>query len=76
MTTENSKPISISYCIRCDVASRDEKDSYGFIDHLKYLLQEGFVKQMTWDKCLSHKPVEDGTQVTAHLVWEEIVKRR
>ena len=53
MATQNSRQISISYCIKCDVASRNEKDSYRFIDHLKYLLQEGFVKQMTWDKCRS-----------------------
>ena len=76
MATQNSRQISISYCIKCDVSSRNEKDSYRFIDHLKYLLQEGFVKQMTWDKCRSHKPVEDGTKVTAHLILEEIVKQR
>ena len=77
MTTEKpNKAISISYCIKCDVASSNEADSYRFINHLKSLLEEGYVKQMTWTNCKSHKPIEDGTQVTAHLVWEEIIKRR
>ena len=77
MTTEKPKPISITFCVKCDVATKPStKDADPFINQLKSLLQQGYVKQMTWDKCRSHKPVEDGTKVTAHLIWEEIVKQR
>jgi len=77
MTTEKPKPISITFCVKCDVATRPStKDADPFINQLKSLLQQGYVKQMTWSDCQSHKPDEQGTKVTAYLLWEEIIKRR
>lgn len=76
MTTEKPRPLKISYCVKCDVSIRGNNDANFFIDHLKSLLEVGYVKQLTWGNCRNHKAVEKGTEVTAYLVWEEIINNR
>ena len=76
MTTEKARPLKISYCVKCDVSIRDQSNTNLFIEHLKFLLEAGYVKQLTWGRCRNHKAVDKGTEVTAYLVWEEIIKRR
>jgi hypothetical protein len=76
MATEKARPLKISYCVKCDVSIRDQSNTNLFIEHLKSLLEVGYVKQLTWGNCRNHKTVEKGTEVTAYLVWEDIIKQR